>query len=370
MEKDNKNEKSIIFTGGGTGGSVTPLLAVAYELMKQEKGIVYFFVGTKSGPEKDIVTSAKLEKNFQFIDLPAGKWRRYFSFKNFLDIFVIIYAFFLSINHLRKIKPKAIFSAGSFVSVPLVWAAFFFKIPVLIHQQDIRPGLANLLMSKVAKVVGVTFSQSASVYGKKAKVIGNPVRKELIDEALEKKSEYFKKWNFKKELPILLVIGGGTGALALNQLIAKTWPMIKGRWQIIHIAGKNKNFKNYIIDRDYRFFNFLPNKDLIGLMAVADLIVSRAGLGVLTEISALSKPSIIVPMPNSHQEDNANLLKKEKAAWIIRQENLDSEALVDKLNYFSSADEEIKEIRENISQLICFGAEKKLADILKSWLNN
>ncbi len=369
MGKNNKNKKSIIFSGGGTGGSVTPLLAVAQELMKKEKNIEYFFMGTKLGPEKEIVTSAKLEKNFQFIALPAGKWRRYFSLKNFFDIFVIIYAFFLAINYLKKIKPKAIFSAGSFVSVPLVWAAYFFKIPVLIHQQDIRPGLANRLMAKVAKVVGVTFSQSAKVYGKKAKVIGNPVRREIIDEVLEKRTEYFNKWGFRKELPILLVIGGGTGALALNQLIAKAWPMIKGRWQVIHIAGKNKSFKNYISDKDYRFFNFLPNKDLIGLMAVADLIVSRAGLGVLTEISALSKPAIIVPMPNSHQEDNANLLKKEKAAWTIKQDELKAETLVDKLNYYSSNRNEVEEIKKNISHLICFGAEKELADILKSWLN-
>ncbi len=370
MEKDNNDKKSIIFSGGGTGGSVTPLLAVAQELMKKEKNISYFFIGTKSGPEKEIISSANLNKNFQFIALPAGKWRRYFSFKNFLDIFVIIYAFFLSFNYLRKIKPKAIFSAGSFVSVPLVWAAFFFRIPVLIHQQDIRPGLANRLMAKVAKVVGVTFRQSASAYGKKARVIGNPVRREIIDEAIQKKSEYFKKWGFKKEVPILLLIGGGTGALALNQLIAKVWPMIKGRWQVIHIAGKNKSFKNYIIDKDYRFFNFLPNKDLIGLMAIADLIVSRAGLGVLTEISALSKLSIVVAMPNSHQEDNANLLKKEKAAWVIKQEELEAETLVDKLNYFSQNKEQVEEIKKNISQLICFGAEKELADILKSWLNN
>jgi UDP-N-acetylglucosamine--N-acetylmuramyl-(pentapeptide) pyrophosphoryl-undecaprenol N-acetylglucosamine transferase len=370
MEKVDKRKKTIIFSGGGTGGSVTPLLAVAQELMNTEKNIDYIFIGTSHGPEKEIISTAKLKEKFQFISLPAGKWRRYFSFRNFLDIFIIIYAFFLAIKYLRKIRPQAIFSAGSFVSVPLVWAAGLFKIPVLIHQQDIRPGLANRLMAKVAKVVGVTFSQSASVYGKKALVIGNPVRREIIDEAREKKLDYFKKWGFKKELPILLVIGGGTGALALNQLIAKAWPMIKGRWQVIHIAGKNKSFKNYIIDSDYRFFNFLPNKDLIGLMAVTDLIISRAGLGVLTEISALSKPSIIVPMPNSHQEDNANLLKKEKAAWIIKQENLEVETLVDKLNYFSKNKEEVKEIQKNISQLICFGAEKKLAEILKSWFYN
>jgi UDP-N-acetylglucosamine--N-acetylmuramyl-(pentapeptide) pyrophosphoryl-undecaprenol N-acetylglucosamine transferase len=369
MKRKEELKKNIIFSGGGTGGSVTPLLAVACELMKTEKNINYLFFGTKSGPEKEIIKSAGLIKDFKFIALPAGKWRRYFSLKNFFDIFIIIYAFFLSLIYLKKIKAKAIFSAGSFASVPLIWAAFFYKIPVLIHQQDLRPGLANLLMAKVAKVVGVTFKESAFVYGKKARVIGNPVRYDLIKEALEKKDEYYKKWKFKNDQSILLVIGGGTGALALNKLIKDAWPMIKERWQVIHIAGRAHNFKNEINDPNYRFFSFLPNKDLIVLMAIADLVLSRAGLGVLTELSALSKASIIVPMPNSHQEDNANILKKAKAAWIFAQDNFKAEDLVDKLNYYQKNQKEVKLIKKNISQLICFGAEKDLANILKDYLN-
>jgi len=369
MEKNNSKRKSIIFTGGGTGGSVTPLLAVAKELMAKENQVDYYFVGTKSGPERQIVKQADLRKDFKFMALSAGKWRRYFSLKNFFDLFVVIYAFFISLVYLQKIKPKAIFSAGSFVSVPLVWAAYFYRIPVLIHQQDIRPGLANRLMARVSKVVGVTFKDSKKAYKKKAIVIGNPIRWELINNANEKKDQYFSKWGFKKDLPILLLIGGGTGSLALNNLIKEAWPLIKGRWQVIHIAGKNKSFKNYIKDEDYRFFNFLPNKDLIVLMALADLIVSRAGLGVLTEISALRKASIVVPMPNSHQEDNANFLKKERAAWVIEQKHLQPDVLVDKLNYFIKRKDEVKELEKNISSLICFGAEEKLAEILKTWLN-
>lgn len=363
-----RKQKNIIFSGGGTGGSVTPLLAVASELMKEEKNMNYLFFGTKNGPEKEIIKSASLKKNFQYISLPAGKWRRYFSLKNFFDIFIIIYAFFLSIVYLNKYKPKAIFSAGSFVSVPLVWAAYFHKIPVLIHQQDLRPGLANRLMAKVAKVVGVTFKDSALVYGKKAKVIGNPVRYEMINEAKEKKEEYYKKWNFRKDLPIILVIGGGTGALALNNLIKEAWPMIKGRWQVIHIAGR-VNYRNDINDSDYRFYSFLPNKDLIVLMAITDLVLSRAGLGVLTELSALAKASIIVPMPNSHQEDNASVFKQAKAAWVVSQDNFKAEDLVDRLNYFQKNKEEVRNIEKNISQLICFGAEKELANILKGFIN-
>ncbi len=368
MNKKAELKRNIIFSGGGTGGSVTPLLAVANELMMKEENINYIFIGTKSGPENEIIKSAELRKGFQFISLPAGKWRRYFSWRNFFDIFVIIYAFFLSLVYLKKIKPKAIFSAGSFVSVPLVWAAFFYKIPVLIHQQDIKPGLANLLMAKVAKVVGVTFEESAFVYGKKARIIGNPIRNEIIKEANDKKNEFFKKWNFKKDLPILLVIGGGTGALALNNLIKESWPMIKGRWQVIHIAGRVHNFKNEINDPDYRYFNFLPNKDLIVLMAIANLVLSRAGLGVLTELSALSKASIIVPMPHSHQEDNAEALKRVEAAWVVSQDNFKSEDLVDKLNYFQKNKNEVINMEKNISQLICYGAEEELARILKDWL--
>jgi len=362
-----ENKDTIIFSGGGTGGSIVPLLAVAEELMENKPNLNYLFVGTKSGPEQELLKTSYLPQSFKFIALPAGKWRRYFSFKHFFDIFIIIYAFFLSLIYLYRYQPKAIFSAGAFVSVPLVWAAFFFKIPVLIHQQDIRPGLANLLMAKVARVVGVTFKESAKKFGKKALAIGNPIRTKTIKELELKKDEYYKKWNFKKNLPLLIVIGGGTGSLALNKLILETWPFIKGRWQVVHITGKLRE-ASAPKDEDYRSFKFLPNKDLINLMLKADLIISRAGLGILTEMSALGSAAIIIPMPNSHQEDNAEILEKKQAAWVIKQKDLKVEDLVDKLNNFCNNKEFAKIKKRNMKDLITSGAEKKLANILESWL--
>ncbi len=367
MTENKQTKKTIIFSGGGTGGSVTPLLAVAEQLMKKDLNLRYLFFGTKFGPEKELLANIDLAKKFEYLALPAGKWRRYFSIKNFFDIFKIIYAFFLSLIYLYRYQPKAIFSAGAFVSVPLVWAAWFFKIPVVIHQQDVRPGLANRLMAKVAKVVGVTFSQSAKIYGPKARVIGNPIRRQLIAETKGQREIYLKKWSFKKELPILLVIGGGTGALALNKLIKEAWPVLKGRWQVVHISGRHQGFRGPT-DPDYRLFSFLPNRDLITLMSIADLLISRAGLGLITEISALGAPAIIVPMPDSHQEDNAKILKDKQAAWVIKQTDLSVDLLLDKLNYFRQD----KKIGQNLSQavknIMLDGAEKELANLLADYL--
>lgn len=366
MDKNIKTKQTIILSGGGTGGSVTPLLAVAEKLMTKNTNINYVFIGTKNGPEKEIVSKIDLPQRFKFISLPAGKLRRYFSIKNFLDVFVIIYAFFLSFIYLHKLKPKVIFSAGSFVSVPLVWAAWFMKIPVVIHQQDVLPGLANRLMAKTAKVIGVTFPQSAKIYGKKAKIIGNPIRRQMIDEAKKKKTKYLEQWKFKKKLPILLVIGGGTGSLALNNLIKKTWPRLKSHWQVVHISGHQQEFKQPI-DPDYRHFSFLPNKDLIALMSIADLLLSRAGLGIITEMSALALPAIIVPMPNSHQENNAQILAENEAAWVIKQADLTVDKLTEKLNTFKNDKNIGKKFSLAVEKIMLKGAEDELANILNNY---
>ena len=154
-----KTNKKIMLSGGGTGGSVTPLLSLAEELIKEDKDIDLSFVGAKNGPEKELIAGFK-GKEIRFLTLPSGKLRRYFSAANFFDIFKIIGAFFKSLAVLRQERPAIVISAGSFVSVPLVWAAACRRIPILIHQQDIRPGLANKLMAPFARVITVTFEKS------------------------------------------------------------------------------------------------------------------------------------------------------------------------------------------------------------------
>ncbi|MBU4014724.1 glycosyltransferase, partial [Patescibacteria group bacterium] len=169
-----KNIKKILLTGGGTGGSVAPLLAISDVgcRMSDVGKFKFTWIGTRNGVEKQMVQ----KENIKFISIASGKFRRYFSIKNFIDLFKIIFAFFQSLAILIKEKPALVMSAGSFVSVPVVWAAWLLRVPVLIHQQDVRHGLANKLMAPFANVITVTFEKSLADYGKKAVWTGNPAQ--------------------------------------------------------------------------------------------------------------------------------------------------------------------------------------------------
>ena len=182
-----KKNKTIFFSGGGTGGPVTPLLALMEKMMKDYPNYNYYFLGTKFGPEKKMIEAENLAQTCHYLSLEAGKWRRYFSLNNFFDLFKIFYSFFQSLYYLIKYQAKIVVSAGAYVSVPLVYAAYLLRIPVIIHQQDILPGLANRLMARVAKKVGLSFERSLKYFPSKGVLIGNPYRQELIETINEKK---------------------------------------------------------------------------------------------------------------------------------------------------------------------------------------
>lgn len=320
--------KTIMFSGGGTGGSVTPLLAIAAELLKDQVNFNLVFVGTKTGPERGLVNSFPTKK-IKFLTIPSGKWRRYFSIYNFLDIFKIFSAFFKSLIILRQEQPDLVISAGSFVSVPLVLAAAFKKIPILIHQQDIRPGLANKLMAPFARVITVTFERSLADYGPRAVLTGNPLRD--TDVAKVNGLETRKKYNLKIDIPLVLIIGGGTGATAVNDLITEISEELISFCQIIHLTGTGKRIKTEIKNNNYQTFEFLDHEEILNLMGAADLVVSRCGLGVLTELAALDKAAILIPMPHSHQEDNAKVFADRAAAVVLSQDKLEAGKLLLKI---------------------------------------
>lgn len=311
--------QTILFSGGGTGGSVTPLLAIASELLKERQNFNLTFVGAQTGPEKELVENFA-DKHIKFLTIPSGKWRRYLSIHNFLDIFKIIFAFFKSLSILHKEKPVLVISAGSFVSVPLVWAAACKRIPILIHQQDIRPGLANKLMAPFARVITVTFEKSLTDYGPRAVLTGNPLKDifSYSDNVVETRKSY----SLKIELPLVLVVGGGTGAIAINNLIIEALPELLQFCQVVHLTGHGKNSITLKENSNYQAFEFLNQNEVLSLMATADLIVSRCGLGVLTELAALKKTALLIPIPRSHQEDNAQLFKAHDAAVVLDQNEL------------------------------------------------
>ncbi|OIO08083.1 hypothetical protein AUJ35_00940 [Candidatus Falkowbacteria bacterium CG1_02_41_21] len=320
--KSNNQAKVIMLSGGGTGGSVTPLLALA-DYLKQDNPAVYnfIFVGTNSGPERYLAESVQI----LFLPIMSGKWRRYFSFKNVADIFKIILAFFQALYLLRKYRPHLLISAGGFVSVPLAYAAYCLRIPVLIHQQDIRAGLANRLMAKVAKRVTVTFVESLKDYGPKALWVGNPIN-ERIDNSLN----LWQKYNLDSNRPLLLVLGGGTGSVFINRLIKDSLKSLLEFCQVVHITGSGKK-ENLAPKTDYLPLEFIAHDEVLWFMAKARAVVSRSGLGVLTEISALGQASILIPMPNSHQEDNAAIFVEHQAAIVLSEKNLSTDVFINQV---------------------------------------
>ena len=350
----------VFLTGGGTGGSVSPLLAVKEELDKKGHNLEYFWIGGKEGVEKEMVEALnKEEKQVQYKSIPSGKWRRYFSLRNFFDLFKIFAGFFKSLFLILRYRPKLVLSAGSFVSVPVVWAAWLFRRPVLIHQQDVRPGLANRLMAPFARVVTTAFEKSKKDYGKKAKCVGNPIRMSLNS---DKKESYFQ---IKKEFPLVLVVGGGTGAQFLNELVETNLEELTKFAQIIHVTGKGKASRE--IREHYSAFEFLSHDLMLEALEKADLVISRSGLGFLTELSYFSKPAILIPMPDSHQEDNAQVFQEKKAALVLKQKEISSKNFISSVRKILE-DKELKtKLSERVKKVIKIG-NAEIAEIIEKEL--
>ncbi|HOZ56420.1 MAG: UDP-N-acetylglucosamine--N-acetylmuramyl-(pentapeptide) pyrophosphoryl-undecaprenol N-acetylglucosamine transferase [Parcubacteria group bacterium ADurb.Bin316] len=362
MTLTNRQKKyKILFSGGGTGGSVAPLLAI-FEELKNDPSFEFVWIGTKDGLEKEMIGN----KNIKYYAICAGKLRRYWSYQNVIDIFNIFLAFWQSLFIILKENSCIIISAGSFVSVPLAWAGWFCRIPILIHQQDVLPGLANKLMALIAKKITTTFEKSLHDYGKKAEWIGNPIRRELIENKVGK-AEAYQKLGLKSDWPTLLVLGGGTGAMAINKLIENNLKELLKFCQIIHITGKGKLIIN-TDNSNYHSFEFLDTFGLIKVFAAADIVISRCGMNVLTELSYLGKPTILIPIPNSHQEANAKIFADNNAAIVLDQNKLSDRYLVDNVKELINNKRKQTELGDNIQKVIKKEANQELVKIVKEIL--
>ena len=354
--------KKIILSGGGTGGSVTPLFQV-YRSLKNDYD--FLFVGTYTGIEKSLVA----KEGLPYRAILSGKWRRYFSFLNFIDIFKIFFAFWQSLFLLIKERPHLVLSAGGFVAVPLSLAAWFLRIPVIIHQQDVVPGLANKIMAKIAKHITVTFPSALDYYGKKAKLIGN-LSPDLNVLSFDKKL-ILDKYNITdNELPLLLVLGGGTGSLFINKLIRNSLSDLLSFARVVHISGKNEESeleKGAEIE-NYTKLNFIDHQDVLALIKFSDLVVSRCGLGVLTELAVFKKAAILIPMPNSHQEFNALEFEKKQGAIVLTEEHLSPIKFVSEVKRVLDNNVLRQSLAQNISGVIANGNEA-MTKIIKDLLN-
>jgi UDP-N-acetylglucosamine--N-acetylmuramyl-(pentapeptide) pyrophosphoryl-undecaprenol N-acetylglucosamine transferase len=369
----NENAKKILLTGGGTAGSVTPLLAIEEEfttplqsplILRGEVNHEFLWIGTKSGVEREMVKKVGVE----FKAIASGKLRRYLSWRNFIDPFKILIGFFQAVFIILKWKPDIVMSAGGFVSVPVIWAAWLCRVPILIHQQDARPGLANKLMAPFARVVTVTFEKSLADYGKKAVWTGNPVRKSIRNY----ESRITNFFNLPNDKPVILAVGGGTGAGFLNNLIFDSVEELKEFYNIILITGKDKKpsfqFPTAPADRQalsFQCFEFLDVEQMAEALRLANVVVSRCGMNFLCELSYLGKPSVLIPIPDSHQEENARIFRDQEAAIVLDQKKLTPEELISDIKKILSDENFQKKLSLNIRKVIrTEGAAEKMAEII------
>lgn len=303
----------IVLSGGGTLGPVVPLLAIAGAYQKANPKAQFIWVGTRNGPEKELVKKMQIP----FYRITAGKYRRYLSFWNLVDLFRIFTAFIQSIIFLYHEKPDLLISAGGFVSVPLHWAGRLLKIPAWVHQQDMRPGLANRLMAKAATQITTAVRQTMRFFNKnKTEWIGNPTRNLKVDDIRAAK----KRLGIEDDEPVIFALGGGTGSAHINKMVLEALSAWPKSWHVIHLVGSKRSsrlpeyaaglFKNYKV---YKFFT----KEMKDAYAAADVVVARAGFGTITELASLSKPAVLLPISRSHQEDNVKFLAEREAAVIL-----------------------------------------------------
>lgn len=362
----------ILLVGGGTFGSVMPLLAMVEELETTTE-VEFFWLGTKKGPEKELVT----QNQIPFKTIWAAKWPRYFSFFKILTPFILVLAFFQALFILKNYKPNIILSAGSFIAVPVVWAAALFKIPCCLHQQDVQVGLANKLMLPLASLVTTTLRESVfhfqnllnrplmktiKRYKKRPEIVwtGNAIRPEL-------KSGQISFLEKKEGLPLVLILGGGTGALKLNRIVVESLPTLIQFCQIIHITGKNKMIKKE--DTNYRAYEFIiETKGLVSFYQAADLVITRAGMSTLSELAYLDKAIIIIPLPDTHQESNAQYFLEHKAAVVLKQKGLTVNGFVHSIKEILEDKRKREELSQNISQIMPKNGTEKIAAEVAEYL--
>lgn len=318
--------KKIVLTGGGTAGHVTPNIALLPRL--QELGYEVHYMGSYDGIEKKLIA----DFDIPYYGISTGKFRRYFDPKNFSDPFRVLKGFAEARKILKQIKPDVVFSKGGFVSVPVVRAAASLKIPCIIHESDMTPGLANKLCIPVAHKVCCNFPETLSILPEgKSVLTGSPIRKEL---AQGNKIAALNMCGFTADKPVVMVIGGSLGASSVNQVVRQALPKLLTDFQVVHLCGKDKQ-DNLLLNVDgYKQFEYLKS-ELKDIFAMADVVISRAGANAICELLALNKPNILIPLPSASSRGdqllNAKSFESQGFSIVIDEDYLTENLLVEKV---------------------------------------
>lgn len=319
--------KKIVMTGGGTAGHVTPNIALIPKL--RELGYEIDYIGSKEGIEKKLIS----DLGIPYYGVSTGKFRRYFDPKNFSDPFRVLKGCHEAKKLLKELKPNVIFSKGGFVSVPVVRAAAGLKIPVIIHESDLTPGLANKLCIPVATKICCNFPETLKYLPEKKSVLtGSPIREELTR---GNKEAAYKLCGFDNSRPVIMVMGGSQGASAINKVVRDALPRLLEKFNVIHICGQEKMDNMLLTTPGYKQFDYVKS-ELKDLFAITDLVVSRAGANAICELLALRIPNVLIPLPlaasRGDQLLNAASFETQGYSLVLQEENLDEDSLLKALH--------------------------------------
>ncbi len=329
--------KTVVLTGGGTAGHVTPNLALIPKL--KQMGFDIEYIGTKNGMEREIIGKTDLPYHV----ISAGKLRRYFSLKNFTDPAKILAGYMQAKRILKKIKPSVVFSKGGFVSVPVVFAANKLGVPVVLHESDYTPGLANRLCIPRANKICVAFSSTLKCIPEgKGVYTGLPIREALLHGS---RDAGLKLCGFSGKKPVLLVMGGSLGAQPVNEVLDAIMPELTQKYDVIHIRGK-ENMLGGFLPAGYKPFGYVDS-ELPDLYAAADIMLSRAGATAVFEILALALPALLVPLSKASSRGdqvlNAQHFKEQGFSHVLEQEEMNPETLMKAIDALYSSAGKLKE---------------------------
>ncbi|CAN1212503.1 undecaprenyldiphospho-muramoylpentapeptide beta-N-acetylglucosaminyltransferase [Tumidithrix helvetica PCC 7403] len=341
-----RESKKIILTGGGTAGHVTPNIALLPKL--KASGWQVEYIGSANGIEKQLIT----DLGIPYHGIASGKLRRYFDLKNFTDPFKVIKGIFDAYCALKRLKPQVVFSKGGFVTVPVILASWLQRIPVIVHESDITPGLANKISLPLATQICVTFPETLKhlrKYSNRTVCTGLPIRQEILKGNPEIGRQLCE---FSTELPVLFVVGGSTGSGKINQAIWSVLEVLTQKFQVVHVCGKNNLNPAFDRYKHYKQFEYLGS-ELADVLAIADVIVSRAGANSIFEWLALKKPHLLIPLSKAASRGdqilNAQSFQKQGYSAVLPEEDLNPENLLQSLdNLFENRQGYVDKMTESL----------------------
>ena len=366
----------ILFTGGGSGGHILPIIAICREIRRihPDPDLQFLYLGPSDEFDKILLSQEGIEVKHVF----SGKLRRYLDWKAFFQnpidiLFKIPLGTLQAFFYIFFLVPDLIFSKGGFGSIEGVLAGWLLRIPIFLHESDVSPGLANRFLAKFALEIFASFPKTENFSQRKIISVGNPIRREISEGSREEGQKSFK---LSRQKPVILILGGSQGAQRINDKILETIPELLKNFEIIHQCGQ-KNLKEVeaeskvVLPKElasfYHLFPFLYEGELKQAYAASDLIVSRAGSGSIFEIAAVGKPSILIPLPEAaqnHQVKNAYAYAKNKAAIVLEETNFTSHFFLEKLKYLFSQPEELEKMQKAAKEFSKPMAAKTIAGYL------